>query len=657
MAEHAGERQPALSERERKILWAVAEAALPAGDIFPGADRGVLDKVDDFLRVSGPVAATPYKAILWALDAQARLTTLRGFASLAVTRRQELLGRWFDSGMFARRMSLRALLTPLKMAHYNNPQFYRQLGCVYERPAGKPEKQRWMAQVVAGESLSADERVDCDVVVIGTGAGGAVVARELAEQGHAVVMLEEGAFFGRQDFTGQTADMQRLLYRDMGATGALGNTMIPIPVGRTVGGSTTINSGTCFRVPDRVLAKWRNDMGLGEFTPEHLAPYYDRVEDVIGVGANPAKYLGAIARLIAKGCDALGYSHGPLKRNAPECDGQGVCCFGCPTDAKRSMNVSYVPMALKAGAQLFTGVRATTVLTQGGRAVGVVARTAGRRGGRPPGVSLTVHARTVVVACGSLHTPVFLMQNGLANGSGQLGKNLSIHPAIGMAAEFGEQVQGYNAVPQGYSIDEFHDEGILFEGAMFPLDMGASVMPQFGPQFVRLMERYDRVAMFGCMIEDTSRGQVRMVRGRPLPIYFLNDGDVARLKRAVDILGRVYFAAGARRVFSMVHGFGEWRSEADMAGFRHAKLKARDFDITAYHPLGTARMGRDPKTSVVGTDHQVHDVPGLYVTDGSSVPSSLGVNPQVTIMALATRAAEAIGKALERGDDRGSIAA
>jgi len=117
MAEHAGERQPALSERERKILWAVAEAALPAGDIFPGADRGVLDKVDDFLRVSGPVAATPYKAILWALDAQARLTTLRGFASLAVTRRQELLGRWFDSGMFARRMSLRALLTPLKMAH------------------------------------------------------------------------------------------------------------------------------------------------------------------------------------------------------------------------------------------------------------------------------------------------------------------------------------------------------------------------------------------------------------------------------------------------------------------------------------------------------------------------------------------------------------
>jgi hypothetical protein len=161
------------------------------------------------------------------------------------------------------------------------------------------------------------------------------------------------------------------------------------------------------------------------------------------------------------------------------------------------------------------------------------------------------------------------------------------------------------------------------------------------------MERYKHLACFGLMIEDTSRGRVRLgPGGRPLITYWLNHHDVARLKRSVEILSRVYFAGGAHTVLPLVNGFDEFRSLADVERFRRAKVTARDFEITAYHPLGTARMGRNPRKSVIGPDFQVHDTLGVYVADGSVIPSSPAVNPQMTIMAMATRAAESIAKTL-----------
>ena len=261
-----------------------------------------------------------------------------------------------------------------------------------------------------------------------------------------------------------------------------------------------------------------------------------------------------------------------------------------------------------------------------------------------------MRARAVVLACGALLTPVLLEQNGIGTRSGQLGRNLSLHPAAGVGALFDEPIRGWDAIPQGYAIYEFLDEGLLFEGAFMPPDLGAATLPFFGKRLVEVIERYDRFACFGFMIEDHSRGRVRSgpkaIGGRPIITYVVSDEDVAKLKRGVELLARCYFAAGASAVFPMVAGFDELKSEADLAAFRAAKLSARDFELTAYHPLGTCRMGVDPKKSVISPDHEVHGVDALYVTDGSAVPSSLGVNPQVTIMALATRAADRIASRL-----------
>jgi choline dehydrogenase-like flavoprotein len=622
----------------RETLIAVAEAAIPRGRFIPAAGEATVAKVEQFVDHLPSPLQTGMSGLLRAVETAAWLGHRRSFAKLPVDKRLAVLES-FRSGDIIRRLMLRAIITPLKLAHFDDPALYKQLGCVYDSHQKAEAKPAYMRDRVHGE-LGGDLAVECDVVVIGTGAGGAVVARELAEAGVAVVMIEEGAYFDRSDFTGRTFDMQQKLYRRGGATFSIGNIGIPIPLGQTVGGTTTVNSGTCYRTPDRVLANWQHELGLHELGPDGLAPYFERVEGVLGVARAKAELLGGNGRVIARGCEALGLTrHHALARNAPDCDGQGVCCFGCPTDAKRSTNVSYVPLALRAGAELFTRAKMTRIIVESGRARGVVAKTR-------DGHALTVRAKAVVIACGSILTPLVLARQHLAGRSGQLGKNLSIHPAAGALAEFDEQILPWKGIPQGYAIEDLHDEGILYEGAMVPLEMTMSVTQLIGPELVRLAESFDHVASFGFLVEDTSRGSVSEVMGQPVIRYWLGDEDVAHIKRGLDVLAQIYFAAGARRVHLPVAGFDVLESVDELGKLRRSTIRARDLDLSAYHPLGTARMGLDPASSVVGPDHQCHDTPDLYVVDGASVPTALGVNPQVTIMAMATRAAAKIAASL-----------
>lgn len=625
-----------LSDKQHRTLVAVAEAVLPAGRFLPAGGEATARKVEAFLASLPRALQVGVGGLLGALDGMAWLYERRGFARASIAQRLALLERW-RGGDPMRRLLLRALVSPLKLAHFDDPKLYQQLGCVYETARGREAKPAYMRDRV--HALDGDLAVECDVVVIGTGAGGAVVGRELAEAGYAVVFVEEGKYFDRSEFTGRAFEMHQKLYRRSAATFSLGNVAIPIPLGQTVGGTTTVNSGTCIRTPERVLARWARELGLDDLAPDRMGGYFERVEAVLQVEAARQELLGGNGRVIARGCDALGFTHhGPLLRNAPACDGQGVCCFGCPTDAKRSTNVSYIPIALRAGAELFPGARVTRIIVEGGEARGVVAHT-------DTGRVLTVHARKVVVACGAIMTPILLEAQGLAGSSGWLGKNLSIHPAAGAMAELDEQIDPWKGIPQGYSIHELHDEGILFEGASVPLEMSMSMTSLIGPDLVRLAEGFDRVATFGFMIEDASRGSVSAVRGQPVIRYWLGDRDVAHIKRAVDVLAQIFFAAGARTVHAPIAGF-ERLGPDDLPALRRADLRAWDLELSAYHPLGTARMGRDPARAVVDANHQHHDIRSLYVVDGAAVPTALGVNPQVTIMALATRAAERIAAAL-----------
>jgi choline dehydrogenase-like flavoprotein len=214
---------------------------------------------------------------------------------------------------------------------------------------------------------------------------------------------------------------------------------------------------------------------------------------------------------------------------------------------------------------------------------------------------------------------------------------------------FDERVDPSRTVPQGYAIDHFTHEGLYFEGATTPLDLTAATVTGHGPEFVSLMERFDRTFNFGFMVKDRSRGSVTAGRdGRPRIRYWLGDADLAAAQRGFVILARVLFAAGAREVRLPVFRHEVLRGSQDVERLERATLAARHVDFTAYHPLGTARMGVDPLRSVVDRTHETHDVHDLFVCDGSSMPGPLGVNPQLTIMAMALRAAEFVHRRLER---------
>ncbi|HEX3344331.1 MAG TPA: GMC family oxidoreductase, partial [Polyangiaceae bacterium] len=568
--------------------------------------------------------------------------TGRVLTALSPERAARFLESWAGSRLQARRMLLRAIVSPIKVAHFDDPRAFEAVGCKsfheYKLPVAEPA--RWAQQVLDGRALDEDVDLECEVVVVGTGAGGGACAYELASRGRAVLLLEEGDLHRRDSFDGRTQSMVKKLYRDQGMTIALGNVGIPVFAGRAVGGTTIVNSGTCYRAPERVFRRWREEQGLTWFSGDAMAPYYERVETMLRVERARFELTGGVGRVVARGAEKLGLHHRPVNRNAPDCDGQGVCCFGCPTGAKRSTDVSYVPAALERGAQLVTAARVDGIDVVAGRARGVRARLGS-------GKRLRVKAEAVVVAGGALMTPLVLRQAGVCGSSPALGKNLSIHPATKTLALFDESIDMAHGIPQGYSIDALEHEGIMFEGGSVPLEiMGVSV-PWVGRRFVDLMERYRNLALFGFMIEDTSRGEVRPgAGGSPLILYNMNRRDAARMHKAMAVMCEVFLAAGAQRVYPMIPGMEEVSSLDDVRRLRAMDLGPTAFDVTAYHPLGTCRIGTDPESSVLGPDFETHEVERLFVADGSAVPSPLGVNPQLTIMSMALRAAEIIDRRL-----------
>ncbi|MBI5510628.1 MAG: GMC family oxidoreductase [Deltaproteobacteria bacterium] len=633
-----------LDEHERQIVLAMADAALPVGERFPGSDRRFLERIEALLSSESTAVGAGYRALLWTLEWSTWATFGARFSRLPLGRRLRALGA--ESHSELRRLVARGLLLPLKLARFDDPNVANALGCRYSvSPPPALEAARWRSQVHAAADLPDRAVLECDVVVVGTGAGGAPVAAELARRGHAVLIVEEGEYLTRRDFNGRPLDMIRKAYKHSGRIAAVGNTVIPIPVGVAVGGTTLINSGTMFRLPPATFARWQDELGLVELSATTLAPYYDRVERLLEAGPSSPAALGKPAVKIADGCERLGYSHHPLSRNAPGCDGQGLCCFGCPTDAKRSTNVSFIPAALQAGAELYTGFKVERLLTLRERAVGVSG--VAQKDGRP--VSLSVRARVVVLAAGTLSTPLLLLADRLANTSGQVGRNLTIHPATAAVGLYPDDLDSGRTVPQGYGIDEFRDEGLMFEGAQAPLDLTAVSLTSFGPRFVSQIERYRHTLAFGFMVADTSRGRVRQgPQGEPWITYWLNGRDRAQIQRGHAILARVMLAGGALEVYPGVHGVPSFKDDAEVAVFERRSFNARDFDLTAYHPLGTCRMGHDPFTSVVDSNHETHDVHNLFVCDGSVLCGPLGVNPQLTIMAMSLRAAEKIAHRLER---------
>ncbi|HSN28875.1 MAG TPA: GMC family oxidoreductase [Kofleriaceae bacterium] len=484
--------------------------------------------------------------------------------------------------------------------------------------------------VFTRHDIHGDTVLDCDVVVIGSGAGGSTVAAELSEAGFDVIVVEEGSYYSTRDFTADTSAMVRQLYRDGGATMAIGNPPVMYQEGRAVGGSTVINGGMSWRTPERVLDRWQKS-GL-DISAKEMEPYFERVEKRIHVAGMDDEAIGQDNRLLKKGADAKGWKIIGNLRNQAHCVGSNRCAFGCPTGAKQSALVSYVPRALHYGARVYADVKVDRITRHGKRATGVMGRSAA-------GFNVAVRAKLVVAACGAIHTPALLVRSGFRSPSGQIGHNLSMHPNVKVVAIFDEPVTGWKGAHQAFQVREFEEQGLLFAAVNMPPSVLAMSFPQRGRALGELMAQYDKMVLAGMLCEDTATGRVRTIDGRPQAFYQLADADAANLQRGVSLLSELLFASGAKRILLPFHGAPELASADDARRLLDQRIPAKGWEVVTVHMMGTAKMGPDRTEAVTDAFGAVYDADRLVVADASLFPTPIGVNPMETIMALATRAA------------------
>jgi choline dehydrogenase-like flavoprotein len=491
--------------------------------------------------------------------------------------------------------------------------------------------------VLRGRERNAPFSADVDVVIVGSGAGGAVLARELARDGRSVLVVEEGGHYTPEEYGAMTPSHSfRRLSREAGMSVALGvgdTPLISLLAGKCVGGSSVLTGGVCFRIPEEVLHAWSGELGLDRMTPEGLDPYFTEVEKIAHVEEVPASMRSRATELFVEGADKLGIPMKSMKRNTKGCRGAARCNFGCPHGAKMSVDVSFLPDATAHGATILADALVDRIDITGGRARGVRGRFLDAITGEPR-VRFEVRAKVVVVACGSMHTPLLLRKSGLD--SVHVGRHLTLHPAVRIGALFDEAVEGWDGALQSVYTDALLPEGIWLNGVYSAVNVLAAAFPGIGREHRRLVKNIPNLAFFGGMVHDEAGGQVRRWLSRePLVLYRMNARDKARLLKTIHVLGEIAFAAGAREVLVPVFGSGTIKKRKDLDFLLENKIPATRVECMAFHPLGSARMATRPEGGVVKPTGETWAVENLFVCDGSILPTSIGVNSQLPIMSVA----------------------
>lgn len=469
-----------------------------------------------------------------------------------------------------------------------------------------------------------------DYVIVGSGAAGASAARVLADTGARVVVVEEGPAVETSEFGDRAFPAFRSLYRDMGAQVARGRTFIPILQGCCLGGSTVVNSGISWRMPDDVWEPWETDHGLGAALPlAELHRHWDRIERELGVGPTPPAVWGENNRLMDAARVARRLAGGPTRRNVVGCRGSARCQLGCSSGSKQSMLVSYLPYARERGTELRTQARVDQVLWNDDRAIGVRGR------------GFTIRAaRAVIIAASAIQTPGLLARSGVR--SAHLGRHLQGHPGTPLTGLFDHEVNMWTGATQGYEIDEYRRHGrFKVETVSLPPETFLATLPGIGRHWVAAMTQASRAASWAVALRAYAHGQVREGRFGTTIYFDLERRDIENLRRGLRVTAELLFVAGAREVITGVRGLPERITTADQARlFDQGPLDPAAYVLSMSHLFGTARMSLRPGDGVVGPDFAVHGRRGLYVIDSSVFPTNLGVNPQLTIMAVAMHAAE-----------------
>ncbi len=500
--------------------------------------------------------------------------------------------------------------------------------------------------ITKGSEVKSDLRLSPEICVIGSGAGGAVVAKELAEAGREVVLLEQGGHYTREDFTQREDEMMPLLYEDMGQRATVDQSVL-ILQGRNIGGSTVHNLCYCFRTPAPILEKWRREDGLRDMSYADMVPSFERVERMLKVKPIQPHEVNALNNKIREGCEKLGYHGLVTNHNRENCTLSGFCLLGCPFDAKQSMLITYVPAADRAGARIYANCPVRRLVAEAGRVRRIEAEVVDALG--RPRHRLVVEPQVVVLSAGAINSPQILLSSGIANSSGQVGRNLHLHPSVVLSGVYDEDIYGYRGIPQSYYVDEFidlekdPDSGyIIMPVYGFPVAT-ATMLPSFGADHFQLMKSFHRMVGILVLMHDQSSGEVRLDRhGRPEIRYRVEPREKKLFLEGMAHCAEILFASGAREVIIPYEPGLRLKPGDDLGAIAARGLEPNQIQLASTHPQSTCRMGENPRRSVVSSYCQSHDLKNLFICDMGVFPSSLGAPPQISTAAIADRTARYI---------------
>jgi long-chain-alcohol oxidase len=649
-----------LNARQRRALEGICDAFCPSDDGLPSAtELGVPDAL--VAAIAGNPRASERRQLAALLSAWNSPVLgplggvgFKGFATLPPEQRERALLAWGDSHLAQRRAVFQALRKGALLFYYmlpgpgggRNPA-WDAIG--YDGPLGKLEGAP--PKALTTTEPGPDGRLECDVVIVGSGAGGGAAAGVLAGAGLDVIVVEAGDYYDDQDFEGSELAAITSFY--MGAPSATQDQSVGLLAGSCLGGGTVVNYTTSFPTPEEVRAEWAS-YGVPAFASEDYTASLDAVCERIGVNQEYNEPSTREQKL-RDGCTALGWHIDAMPRGVRNCAmGKecGYCGLGCRVGAKQSVVKTWLADAQQSGARLVIRARVDRVLVDAGAARGITGRTAD---GRP----LTIRSRAAIVACGAIHTPALLRRSGLQNPN--IGKHLKLHPATAVWGVFDEELKPWEGVMQALYSDQHRDlhdgYGLKYETAANHPHLFIPFSPwRGGREHYGLMQGLSHTAPIGVLLRDRDGGEVRIGRdGEPVVRYKLSPFDTGHLRTGIDGAAQILEAAGARRIFSShakwvsydpqgddgSSGRTRFMADADAAGYGAGQIT-----LGSFHIMGSARMGGSPATSACDPTGQTWDVRDLYVMDGSSFPTASGVNPQISIQAIAHMSARGLAARL-----------
>ncbi|CAI3791032.1 GMC family oxidoreductase [Rheinheimera sp. MM224] len=504
-------------------------------------------------------------------------------------------------------------------------------------------------------TLTADKQFEADVVIVGSGAGGAMAAEQLSLAGFKVILLEMGALYEGKDFKQQERWAYPHLYQD-GAGRKTLDQSIGILQGRAVGGSTTVNWTTSIRTPEKTLDYWRAEFGT-DFTPDNLAPYFQQAEQRLNIHPWPVP-PNANNDKLRQGCEALGWQYTVINRNVSGCANLGYCGMGCPINAKQSMLVSTIPSAMQAGAMLISRVSARELAWQGGQVQSLVAVPVDPHFQPDFNIKLSFKAKHYIVAAGAIGSPALLLRSKVPNPSGRLGKHTYLHPSAISGALFEDTIAGHSGAPQSIYSDHFvwpSNGQIGFKLEVPPLHpvLMATKLTGVAQSHAALMQQFNQLQVVIALLRDgfhpDSQGGTVLLsdHGEPVVDYPISDYLWQGIQDAYLAMAELQFAAGAKSVLP-IHQDAQLYSSWGQA---HEAIKALPLQkyratLASAHVMGGCNMSADPAKGVVNQQGRHHQLENLSVFDGSVLPSSLGANPQLTIYALVSAFTEKLSAEL-----------